>query len=111
MEQNESFCASDSGLQDEDSGEPSPAKRLKFPSGKVLEHDATEKLPQMVVNSDLLVFVAKCIQAFPDAWGVLLTTKHGKAGVASKFVKFLSNHPNPLTHGKTAATSTVSKMD
>ena len=67
MEQNKSFCASDSGLHDEDSEEPAPAKRLKLTSAKLLEEDALEKLPQMVVNCDLLAIVAKCIQIDPDA--------------------------------------------
>ena len=57
------------------------------------EQDASEKLLQMVVNSDLPTFEYKNILEHPDAWGVLVTTKHGKAGVASEFVKFLSNHP------------------
>jgi hypothetical protein len=62
----------------------------------------------MVINNDLLTFIAKCIQSDPDKWGVLLTIKHGKTGIANKYVKFLSEHPNPLTHGKTAAPTTVS---
>ena len=44
-----------------------------------------------------LAIVAKCIQIDPDAWGIFLTSKHGNAGVARKFVKFLSSHPNPHT--------------
>ncbi len=34
----------------------------------------------------LVIFIAKCIQADPDAWEVLLTTKHRKTGEAQKFV-------------------------
>ena len=40
MEQNKSFCASDSGLHYEDPEEPAPAKRLKLTSAKLLEEDA-----------------------------------------------------------------------
>jgi hypothetical protein len=108
MDESQSIGAAAPDPPDEDSAQPSAQKRLKTPTAKALDLEPTEKLPQMVISDPLLVFIAKCIQADPDAWGVLLTTKHGKAGVASKFVKFLSNHVNPLTHGKSASTATVS---
>jgi hypothetical protein len=109
MDQNETLSAGEDGLPVDDSGISSTSKRLKFASAKVAEQNTAEKLPQMVINNDLLTFIAKFIQADPVKWGVLLTTKHGKTGVANKFVKFLSEHPNPLTHGKTAAPTTVSR--
>ena len=108
MDQNETLGAGGDETPDNDSGDSSASKRLKTPSAKVADQDTPEKLPQMVINNDLLTFIAKCILADPDKWGVLLTTKHGKTGVANKFVKFLSEHSNPLTHGKTASATTVS---
>ncbi len=110
MDQNEILSAGDDGPPVDDSGDSSTSesKRLKCASAMVAEQNTTEKLQQMVINNDLLTFIAKCILADPNKWGVLLTTKHGKTGVANRFVKFLFEHPNPLVHGKTAAPTTVS---
>jgi hypothetical protein len=80
---------------------------LQRPLNPGLDLESGEKLPQMVINNDLLVLIAKVIKADPDSWGLLRTKNHGKATVANKLVKFLSNLPNPLTQGKSATSATV----
>ncbi len=107
MEQNQSLAAGDSGAPEDESGSQSSAKRPRTLTAKALDLESGEKLPQMVINNDLLVLIAKVIQADPDSWGLLLTKNHGKATVANKLVKFLSNLPNPLTQGKSATAATV----
>ena len=40
-----------------------PEKRAKLASARVLDADDVEKRPQMVMNDDLLCFIAHCILA------------------------------------------------
>ena len=63
----------------------------------------------MVKSDALLLFIGNCIAADPDKWGIMLTTKHGKKGVQTKFIDFLTKHANPLTNGKSTSTETLSK--
>jgi hypothetical protein len=118
MEQNETLGGGEEEPQGDNSGEPSSSKRLKTPSAKVQDQDGTPKLPQMVISNELLIFVAKCIQADPDAWGILLTTKHGKTGVANKFVKGMdraeeetSRRATGNASGRGAANGSVPEVD
>jgi hypothetical protein len=85
------------------------AKKAKLPPARMLEAGDAEKKPQMVIGDDLLTFVAQCIMADLENWGIMLTFMHGKASLQRKFINFLSNHQNPLTRGKGTTTETVSK--
>ena len=57
MEQNQSLSPSGTGPEGEYSGELVAPKRSKLASAKMMEQDASEKHRQMVVNSDILIFI------------------------------------------------------
>ena len=86
------------------------AKRPKKPSLKMLSQEDSSKVQKMVLNDDLLIFLGEVIQGDPDAWGIMLDkAKRGKSSVQLKLISYLSKHSNPLTHGRTSTTETVSK--
>jgi hypothetical protein len=61
----------------------------------------------MKISEDLSCFIAKCIITDPETWGIMLTSSHGKSNVQKKFIQFLSEHPNPLTNGKSTTIETI----
>jgi len=87
---------------------PPAAKRIKRANSKFGEATDAVKLQQMKISEDLSCFIAKCIIADPETWGIMLTSSHGKSNVQKKFIQFLSEHPNPLTNGK--STTIINKI-
>jgi hypothetical protein len=85
------------------------AKKAKLPSARMLEAGDAEKKQQMVISDDLLTFVAQCIIADLETWGIMLTSMHGKDSLQRQFITYLSNHQNPLTRGEGITTEMVSK--
>ena len=88
---------------------PPAAKRIKRANSKFGEATDAVKLPQMKISEDLSCFIAKCIIADPEKWGLMLTTAHGESAVQRKFIQFLTDHPNALTHGKSTTCETLSR--
>ena len=85
------------------------AKRAKPRTARMLDAFDVEKKQQMVINDDLLTFIAQCIMTDLERWGIMLTSMNCKASLQRKFIVFLSNHQNSLLRGKRTTTETVSK--
>jgi hypothetical protein len=68
------------------------AKTANLPSASMLDPGYVEKKPQMIINDNLLTFIAQCIMADLEWWEIMLTSMHGKASLQWKFIAFLSKH-------------------